>query len=120
MAIFQDGQNLWMYKGDTGNIIFSGLPTDKAYSVYMSIYDESGEKILKEIEATNFSLGVATFVINEAISDTLKVGEFTYALKICAGGSEDTVIPETKLVNGVYEAQPAPVFEVKYKRVEGD
>lgn len=122
MSIFSNKKNLWMYKGDTGNILFSGLPKDKAYTVYMSIFDEDGEKIIKEIVATNFnqSTGVATFIIDETISNDLKVGEFTYALKICSGGSEDTVIPETKLENGVYSQEAAPSFIVYSKRVEGD
>lgn len=124
MAIYSNGKNLWMYKGDTGNIIFSGLPKDKVYTVYFSIFDEEGEKIIKEIVATTFvqETGVATFVIDEATSNSLKVGEFTYALKLCveADGSEDTVIPETKLENGVYSQEAAPSFIVYQKRVEGD
>ena len=122
MAIYSNGKNLWMYKGDTGNMIFSGLPKDKAYTVYFSIFDEDGEKIIQELTATTFnqSTGVATFVVNEATSNDLKVGEFTYALKICADGSEDTVIPETKFENGVYSQEAAPSFIVYPKRVEGD
>ena len=122
MAIFSNGKNLWMYKGDTGNIIFSGLPTDKAYAVYLSVYDEDGERIIKEVLATNFNQasGVATFVIDEDTSNDLSDGEFTYALKICSNGSEDTIIPETKLEDGIYVREPAPSFTVLPKRVEGD
>jgi len=122
MAIYQNGKNLWLYQGDTGNILFSGLPMDKAYTVYMSIFDEDGEKIIKEITATSFNqaTGVATFVVDEDASNSLQVGEFTYALKICSDGSEDTVIPETKLEDGVYSQEAAPSFIVYPKRVEGD
>ena len=122
MAIYQNGKNLWLYQGDTGNILFSGLPMDKAYTVHMSIFDEDGEKIIKEITATSFNqaTGVATFVVDEDASNSLQVGEFTYALKICSDGSEDTVIPETKLEDGVYSQEAAPSFIVYPKRVEGD
>lgn len=121
MAIYQDGKNLWMYKGDTGNIVFSGLPKDQSYTVYLSIFDADNDRILTEITATNYDQvnGTATFIINEDTSNLLKVGTFTYALKGCYGGSEDTWIPETKLENGAYIPQDAPSFEVKAKRVEG-
>ena len=123
MAVFSsNNKDLWMYKGDTGNILFTGLPKDKLYTVYLSIFDEDGDKILNEIAATSFnqSTGVASFIIDETISNDFKVGEFTYALKICADGSEDTVIPETKLENGIYSQEAAPSFTVYAKRVEGD
>lgn len=88
----------------------------------MSIFDEDGEKIIKERQATSFtqSTGKALFIFDEDFSNDLKVGEFTYALKICANGSEDTVIPETKLENGAYIKEAAPSFVVYSKRVEGD
>lgn len=122
MSIFtENGKDLWMYLGDTGNIIFSGLPTDKIYTCYFSVFDEDNDRIVAEITATSFdqTTGVATFVVNEEKSKLLRVGDYTYALKICAGGAEDTVIPETKLVDGNYVAQSAPKFTVKPQRTEG-
>ena len=122
MAIYKNSTGLWLYKGDTGNITFSGLPTDKAYTCYFSVYDEDNERIVKEITATSFNQveGVATFTINEDTSNSLPVGDYTYALKICASGEEDTVIPETTLEDEEYVQQPAPSITVLPKRIEGD
>lgn len=121
MAIFANGKNLWMYKGDTGQVAFSGLPTDKLYNVYMSIYDENTNTIKDEIQGVfNQSDGVVLVTMDKTTSDKLVVGEFTYALKGCYDGSEDTWIPETKLVNNEYVQEAAPTFTVLYKHVEGD
>lgn len=122
MTLFYNGKNLWLYKGDTGNIKFSGLPTDKIYTAYLSVYDEDSERIIMETPSVGYDQtnGVAYFVIDEGSSNKLSIGEFTYALKLCANGSEDTVIPETVLVDGVYTQMPAPSFSVYAKRVEGE
>lgn len=119
--IIANGKNIEMFQGDTGNLIFSGIPTDKTYSVYMSLYDTGNNKIKFEFQpvTSDTTTGKATFTVSSAVSDTLPVGEWTYAVKICASGSEDTIVPETKLVDGEYVTQDAPYFNVNPKRVEG-
>ena len=47
---------IWMRQGDTGNITFTGLPTDKPYTVYLSVYNPDENIILKEIPS-NIDLG---------------------------------------------------------------
>ena len=122
MSIFATGQDIYLRQGDTGNITYSGLPTDKAYTVYQSIYDPENNSIIKEIEATNFdqTTGVALFTYDETLSNSLRVGEWEYGLKICSGGSEDTVLPQTTIQDGEIINNPAPKFTVDYKYVEGD
>jgi hypothetical protein len=122
MTLFSNNKDLWLYKGDTGNVSFGGLPKDKLYTAFFSIFDEDAERIIKEIPAKVYNQveGTADFVIDKITSDELPIGDFTYALKICANGSEDTIIPETALENGVYVQKPAPSFSVYAKRVEGD
>ena len=39
MTIYSVGQNIYLMNGDTGQITFKGLPTDKIYTAYMSIFD---------------------------------------------------------------------------------
>ncbi len=121
MAIFvNEDKSMWMYEGDTGNIGVTGLPTDKNYVGYFSIYNEETGKIVAELSANVLS-GEATFIMPREKSDALKEGDYTWGLKGCCtdDDSEDTWVPETKLENGVYEAQPAPAFVVRAKRVEG-
>ena len=123
MPIFKDNQQgIYLKKGDTGNIGISGIPTDKSYSVYMSIYNEDTNTILKEILMSNYNQpeGTGSFIIDTTISDSLPVGEWVYAIKICASGSEDTIIPKTRVEDGVIVNYPAPKFTVDYKYVEGE
>ena len=121
MAVYSTGQNIYLRQGDTGNITFTGLPKDKNYTVYLSVYNPDTEKILKETTATSFTqaTGVAIFTFDEDFSNSLPVGEWTYGLKICADGSEDTVLPQAYIVDGELVKSPAPAFTVDTKVVEG-
>ena len=123
MTILSSGQDLYIRQGDTGNVSFSGIPTDKAYSVYLSIYNPDTNAIITEVTASTFTqaTGVALFLINEDFSNSLPVGDWVYGLKICASGSEDTVLPRSYINNdGDLIHEPAPQFVVDYKVVEGD
>lgn len=120
MTILNNGKNIYLKQGDTGNITFKGIPTDKNYSVFMSIYNEDTNTILKEITATSVIGDTALFAIGEDESNSLPVGDWVYALKICADGSEDTVIPLVRVENGTIIKDNAPEFTVDYKYVEGE
>ena len=122
MTLLRDGLNLYIRKGDTGQVNFKGLPTDKNYSVYLSIYNPDTFNIIKEIQATfTQATGNALVSFSDTISDTLPVGEWEYALKICAGGSEDTVLPRAYTnEEGELIKEPAPKFTVDEKLAEGD
>ena len=121
MSIFSTGQDIYLRQGDTGNITFSGLPTDKAYNVYLSVYNPDMESIITELIAASFTQaeGVALFTFDETFSNGLPVGDWTYGLKICAGGSEDTVLPRTYIDGDALMQEAAPKFTVDYKYVEG-
>lgn len=122
MSVFATGQNIYLRQGDTGNITFSGLPTDKNYSVYLSVYNPDNDTILKELLAASFTqgTGVAIFTFNEDFSNDLPVGDWTYGLKICADGSEDTVLPRAYIDDsGELIKEAAPTFTVDSKYVEG-
>lgn len=122
MSVFSTGQNIYLRQGDTGNITFSGLPTDEDYSVYLSVYNPDNDRILQETLAAEFDRveGVALFTFNEDFSNGLPVGDWTYGLKICANGTEDTVLPRAYINDaGELIKEPAPQFTVDYKYVEG-
>lgn len=122
MAIYSSGQNIYLRQGDTGNITYKGLPKDKSYNVYLSVYNPDTNIILRELQAASFtqSTGVAIFTFNEDFSNSLPVGEWEYGLKICAGGSEDTILPQTTIEDGEIVKYPAPSFVVDNKVTEGD
>jgi hypothetical protein len=50
MSIWYDGTNLNMFQGDTGKVVFSGIPTDKEYDVYFSVRSVKSEKTIFEIK----------------------------------------------------------------------
>lgn len=124
MAIFNSTttKEILLRKGDTGNIYFTSIPKDKAYNIYLSIYDADSDKIIKELQATTFvqAAGQAYFAIDEDTSNSLPVGEWVYYLKICADGTEDTIIPRIYTENGEIVVESAPKFTVLNKGVEGD
>lgn len=123
MTILTAGQDIYLRQGDTGNLTFEGLPIDKIYMAYLSIYNPETNTIIKEITAYSYKndtdTGVAYFRITATLSNSLPVGEWTYGLKICADGSEDTVLPYSYTNDGTVVNDDAPKFTVDYKYVEG-
>ena len=123
MTILSSGQNIYLRQGDTVNITFNGIPTDKAYTVYLYVYNPDTNTIIKEIQHTQFTqaTGTVLFQLDEDDSNALPVGDWVYGLKICSGGSEDTVLPRTYTddTTGELIHDPAPQFIVDYKYVEG-
>ena len=122
MSIYADSnRNVILYKGDTGNLIFSGLPKDKAYTCYFSINNDENGAILLEKEATEFNQqsGSARVTIDETTSNSLPVGEWSYSLKMCYGTTENTVFPTINVTGGIIIQQTPPTFTVLDKRVEG-
>lgn len=122
MTILNEGKDIFLYQGDTGNITFKKLPTDKNYNVYLSIYNPDENTIIKELQGTyTQATGVVLFSVSEDISNSLPVGDWVYGLKICSGGSEDTLLPRAYIdESGALIKEPAPKFTVDYKVVEGD
>lgn len=124
MSIFgtNESKSIYMRQGDTGNIIVSGIPKDKAYKVYMSIFNPDENTIIAERLATSFtqSTGIAIFTYDENFSNSLPVGDWVWGLKICAlDGSEDTLVPRVTIVNGKIVPGNYPTFTVDYKVTEG-
>lgn len=126
MAVLGTEDNsLYIRQGDTGQVEFTGLPTDKVYTAYMSIYNEDTNKVIAETDGVTVVNGAVTIYFSQELSDSLPVGEWVYALKICAtvpvlGTSEDTVLPRSYVdESGALITDPAPRFTVDYKMVEG-
>ena len=122
MTVYSVEQNIYLRKGDTGQVEFRGLPTDKTYTAYFSVFDEESNKILAELSVLADE-GSAIFLFSNEFTDSLKVGEWTYGLKICSGtgtsAMEDTLLPRTYVENNEIIQEPAPKFVVYEKVVEG-
>lgn len=114
--------NLHVRQGDTGNIVITGIPTDRIYSVYFSVYNPENNRILVETSVSSEqATGKATFAINETFSNALRVGEWEYGIKICSQGTEDTLVPRMYVNDeGELVQENAPLFIVYDKFVEGD
>ena len=109
-----------MYKGDTGNILFEGLPTDREYTGWFAVNDDDTGRVLFEKQSTyNKSEGTAIASITE--DDDIPVGEWSYTFKLCYAldGIENTVLPYLDVVDGVTVQQTPPMFIVLDKRAEG-
>ena len=125
MTILSKGQDLYIRKGDTGNVVFTGLPKDKVYDAYMSVYNEEKGKILTVPElSAKTNNGSVTIWVNEDVSNALPVGDWVYGLKIRSVTndlvSEDTLIPRSYIdESGNLVNEPAPAFIVDEKVVEG-
>lgn len=122
MTLLNEGKNLFIRQGDTGNVVYKNLPTDKNYTVYHSIYDPDTYKILGEIQGTfTQASGSVVFSFGTTYTDTLPVGEWEYGLKICSNGTEDTILPRAYTnEQGELIREPAPLFIVWDKVTEGD
>ena len=102
MAIYKKGlYDLYMFQGDTGNIRVNGIPTSRNYVIYFQLNDMDGnEKFHLERQSEHHSEVV--FPISTEISDSLDVGQYCYAVKLCYYDceheitSEETVIPLLK------------------------
>lgn len=118
MALYSAQDNIFIRRGDSGNIDVSGLPTDQNYGVYFSVVDEN-ENILKEWVVYSDQQPQVTFSLSAPETDQIPEGDYYYGIKICNNGMEDTLIPRTAVENGAIKRYPAPLFTVGEKYVEG-
>lgn len=117
MTLFLSNDDIFIRRGDSGNIIISGLPTDKNYGVYFSIVNDN-EKIIKEWTVNSYNNPQVTFSLSASDTDDISEGDYNYGIKICSGDMEDTLIPRTKVDNGKIKHY-TPLFTVGAKFVEG-
>lgn len=94
-------------QGDSGEITFTDIPSNKAYTAYYSVYN-SKRKIMFELSCVPFE-GLATFYLTPENMDklTVPVGDKTaiyyYGLKICLPSEhyEDTLVIGNKEINSL-------------------
>jgi hypothetical protein len=127
VAIYVSGKDIFLYQGDSGNITFNGLPTDKNYDVYLSInHLETNKSVTDKIlpvqserqQQVTFSLGAdATNELKVPAGESKAI--YQYGLKICYGLDEYTLIPEVDIQSVVPNFLKAPKVIVYPKYVEG-
>ena len=117
--------DIHLFKGDSGNISFKGLPTDKNYNVYFAVSNPDTSGIMAEINTvSNFSDTVEIGISSE-FTDKLPVeadeerATYQYGLKICHGDDEYTLIPQVEVGGDNPIFKPAPKVYVHQKYVEG-
>ena len=93
--------NIYIYQGDSGEIVISGLPTDKNYRVCFSIKDINNKIVSELLEVMSNCNSQVIFSITSAFSLKLKipkeeeVGFFSYGIKtIDEEGNENTLFVE--------------------------
>lgn len=93
------------YSGDSGNIQFKGIPTDKNYQCYFSVKEAKTNNIIFEVMRESNQQDMISFDISAEETKKLKVSNgasyniYYYGLKICDPETklEDTLIPMVKL-----------------------
>lgn len=111
---------IYLHQGDTGEIVISGLNTDKDYEIFFAVKDVKRKTIGSELSVkSNFKSSV-TFVLSSSFTNMFLVPEdsdyevYHYGIKMCDDNSvEDTLF----VVNSGYgSTNDIIVFP---KKVEG-
>jgi hypothetical protein len=115
-----DRGNLYIHQGDTGDVVVTGIDTDKNYKIYFGIKDARrvtvGEELIVE---SNFQPTVTirleseyTDLFNVPVDEPFSV--YYYGLKKCADNDVDTLFLENCTYGRLYK------FVVFPKLVEGE
>ena len=93
--------NVYIYSGDSGEIVVSGLPTDKNYTVYFMVKDSKNRVVSNVLEVKSNFNSTVTFIITSEFSSKLtipkneEVGFYTYGIKtVDDDGIENTLFVE--------------------------
>lgn len=90
-----------LVQGDSGTLYVDGIPDDKNYKVYFSIYNSNGKILGDEVWVYSYNLPTVTFEIPSTLTDLLTVkgsiddtAEYYYGVKVCdeESGFEDTLL----------------------------
>jgi hypothetical protein len=112
--------DITLTQGDTGEYKVSGLPTDKAYTVYLAVQDANRNPIGDEIKEDLNLKSMVNLKFTSTLTDLMTVkksddyAEYYFGIKLCDKlGNEDT------LVIGNKEVGENNTITVYPKKVEG-
>lgn len=127
--IVDENGNIELVQGDNGMLVVEGIPTDKDYIVYFSIYDSGRNVMGSQIQVSAYGgtapnttrISTVTFAIPASLTDLLTVQkrkeytEYYYGIKICeaSSGTEDTLMIND---NDIGDVNTITVYP---KKVEG-
>lgn len=109
-----DNNTIEMFQGDSGELVFSNLPTDKEdYVAYFAIQNSNRVPVGNEVSIPLLGQDAVTIFLSGGLTNLMTVSEdskketYLCGLKICSESqnTEDTIWTGT--------------INVKYKRVEG-
>ncbi|MCR5264983.1 MAG: hypothetical protein K6E29_00135 [Cyanobacteria bacterium RUI128] len=115
-----DNGTLYIHQGDSASVILEGLGTDKDYRVYFAVKDKSRKTIGDELVINSNYNPTVKFNLSGDYTDLFTVPDnenyaiYYYALKICCGNEENTLVLENSELG---ELNPLIVYP---KMVEGD
>ena len=96
-----DNGDVYIYQGDTGEIVVNGLPTNKDYTVYLTVKDIKRKTVGSELSINSNFKSFVKFVLSSAFTNLMTVPDdedcavYTYGIKLCDGeGTEDTLFVE--------------------------
>lgn len=124
MAIIVDKKtgNIELYQGDSGEIVIEGIPTNRNYRVYFSIYNSKGKIVGNEIDIYSYNASTVILKIPSFLTDLLTVtggidntATYYYGIKLC---DEENEIEDTQYVNGG-QIGDLNTITVYPKKVEG-
>lgn len=94
---------IFIHQGDSGDIVVSGINTDKDYSVYFAVKNSKRETIGTELVTNSNNNPFVTFNLTSDFTDLLTVSSqedfaiYHYGIKLCYGDSiEDTLNVKNK------------------------
>lgn len=98
LIIDNDG-TISLYQGDSGEVVVSGLDTEKSYTVYFAIQDSFRNLIGQELQVGVRDSDSVTFVLTPEYTDLLEVPKnkpyeiYFYGIKACESNTsrEDTL-----------------------------
>lgn len=122
ITIDNDG-TIFLYQGDSGEVVVYGLDKEKSYTVCLGIQDDKRNPIGDELQVSVSNSDSVTFVLTSAYTDLLTVPKnkpykvYFYGIKACVNNSitEDTLF----ISNGTYgDLNRIIVYPRKVKGIE--
>ena len=99
MIIADKDGTIYLYQGDSGELVFKGLDCSKPYKVCLAIHNKDGILVGEELTVNTNNSDVAVFVLTADFTDLLRVPKkrpfevYYYGIKTCVmdTGEEDTL-----------------------------
>ncbi len=106
MLHIDDEGTIFLYQGDSGELVLNGLNKDLNCTVYFAVQDENRNPVGSELQVSSGSSEDVMFVLTPEFTDLLTVPKnkpykvYYYGLKVCMNNSstEDTLF----ISNGTY------------------